>query len=115
MMSPMPALPATESAFGAIASGTRRKLLDALVERDMNVSDLVAIARVSQPAVSQHLKVLKEAGLVGERREGRFRVYRLEAKPLAEVMSWVRTYERFWSDRLAALGRVLDDMKEKEP
>jgi DNA-binding transcriptional ArsR family regulator len=101
--------PASETAFTAIASETRRKLLDALRGTERTVTDLVAIAGVSQPAVSQHLRVLKDAGLVGERAQGRFRFYRLKAKPLAEVLAWVRAYETFWTDRLAALGRVLDE------
>ena len=100
---------ASETVFTAIASETRRKLLDALRGAERTVTDLVAIAGVSQPAVSQHLRVLRDAGLVGERAEGRFRFYRLKAKPLAEVMAWVRAYKGYWTDRLAALGRVLDE------
>ncbi len=107
----MPAAPATDSVFGAIACETRRALLDALLRRERTVSDLVEVAGVSQPAVSQQLKVLRQAGLVKERREGRFRFYRVNAGPLAEVLGWVRAYEKFWSSRLEALGRVLDDAK----
>src|SRR5207247_7765735 len=97
MMADMATTPASETAFGAIACKTRRRLLDALVQREMSVNELVGIARVSQPAVSQHLRVLKDAGLVEERRDGRFRRYRLEAEPLAEVMEWVRAYEKLWT------------------
>ena len=100
---------ASETAFTAIASETRRKLLDAIRGSERTVTELVAIAKVSQPAVSQHLRVLKDAGLVTERARGRFRFYRLKAEPLAEVMDWVRAYESFWTDRLATLGRVLDE------
>lgn len=97
------------TAFDAIACETRRKLLDALCAGEQTVSALVEVAGgVSQPAVSQHLQVLREAGLVGERRRGRFRYYRLRAEPLAQVLAWVRTYERFWTERLAAFGRVLN-------
>jgi DNA-binding transcriptional ArsR family regulator len=109
MMAAMPTSPPAQRAFGAIACRTRRKLLDALREREHSVGELVRVARVSQPAVSQHLKLLKRAGLVDERREGRYRYYRLEAEPLAAVLDWVRAYERFWNERLAALGRVLDE------
>jgi DNA-binding transcriptional ArsR family regulator len=105
----MATTPKSETAFSAIACATRRTLLDALLQRERSVGELVALARISQPAVSQHLKVLKEAGLVEERRAGRFRFYRLKAEPLAQVMGWVRAYERFWTDKLAALGRVLDE------
>ena len=98
-----------EATLAAIACDTRRKILDALLEREHTVGDLVEVAAVSQPAVSQHLKVLKDAGLVEERREGRFRFYRLKPEPLVAVLAWVRGYERFWTARLAALGRVLDE------
>ena len=110
----MPAAPAAESVFGAIACETRRTLLDALARRERSVTELVEIVGVSQPAVSQQLRVLKDAGLVEERREGRYRFYRLNARPLREVMRWVRAYERFWSGRLAALSRVLDEMGGNE-
>src|ERR1700675_3675980 len=102
MMTPM-------TAFDAIACETRRNLLDALCAGEQTVSALVKVAGgVSQPAVSQHLQVLREAGLVDESRRGRFRYYRLRAEPLAQVLAWVRTYERFWNVRLSAFGRVLD-------
>jgi DNA-binding transcriptional ArsR family regulator len=97
------------TAFDAIACETRRKILDALRAGEQTVSALVkAAGGVSQPAVSQHLRVLREAGLVDEGRRGRFRYYRLRAAPLAQVLGWVRTYERFWTERLAALGNTLD-------
>ncbi len=97
--------------MAAIASGTRRALLELLKGGEQSVSALTLALAVSQPAVSQHLTALREAGLVGERREGRFRYYHLEAAPLAEVLAWVKTYEAFWNDRLDGLGRTLDSMK----
>jgi DNA-binding transcriptional ArsR family regulator len=101
---------ASMTAFDAIACDTRRKILDALRAGDQTVSALVSVAGgISQPAVSQHLRVLRGAGLVDESRRGRFRYYRLRAEPLAEVLAWVRGYERFWTERLAALGRVLEE------
>lgn len=108
-MAPVPATQDPEAAFAAISSGTRRRILDALLRRERTVGELVRIAGVSQPAVSQHLAVLRDAGLVRERREGRFRVYRLDARPLRQVAGWVRGYERFWNRRLAALRRALDE------
>src|SRR3954471_793920 len=95
--------------FDAIACDTRRKLLDALRDGERTVTSLVEVLGVSQPAVSQHLKALREAGLVDERAEGRFRFYRLTPEPLAEVLAWVKAYETFWTQRLAAIGRVLDE------
>jgi DNA-binding transcriptional ArsR family regulator len=102
---------AVESAFAAVASPTRRRLLDLLQQGELTVSALTDALSVSQPTVSQHLAALREVGLVDERRDGRFRFYRLNAAPLEEVMAWVRTYERFWKRRLDALGRTLDEME----
>lgn len=96
------------NAFDAIACETRRKILDALCAGEQTVTALVKVAGVSQPAVSQHLQVLREAGLVEESRRGRYRYYRLCAEPLAQVHAWVRTYERIWTARLEALGQTLD-------
>jgi DNA-binding transcriptional ArsR family regulator len=111
MYTPMVPAAAVESPFAAIASSTRRRLLDLLKGGEKSVSALTEALSVSQPAVSQHLAALRDAGLVVERREGRFRFYGLNAAPLAEVMGWVRTYEEFWTGRLDALGRTLDEMK----
>jgi DNA-binding transcriptional ArsR family regulator len=98
------------TAFEAIACETRRRILDALSKGERTVGALVeAAGGVSQPAVSQHLQVLREAGLVSSRRRGRFRHYRVRARPLAQVLAWVRAYERFWTERLDDLGRVLDE------
>ena len=93
--------------FEAIADPTRRALLDLLAERDYSVNDLVARFRVTQPAVSHHLAILRNAGLVRNRRAGRQRLYRLHGRPLREVYDWVLHYERFWTDKLAALGEHL--------
>jgi DNA-binding transcriptional ArsR family regulator len=103
---------ATESPFTAVASSTRRRLLDLLKSGEKTVSELTDALDVSQPAVSQHLAALRGAGLVDERRDGRFRFYRLTPEPLAEVFGWVKEYEAFWQARLDALGRVLDEMKK---
>lgn len=67
--------------------------------------------KASQPALSKHLKILRDAGLVRVRRDGRMQIYSLEPKPLLEVVSWIETYRRFWEDRLDALGRHLDEAK----
>lgn len=101
-----------ESVFLAIASPTRRALLDALALGESNVSDLVASLDVTQSAVSQQLAVLKGAGLVGERAEGRFRYYRLRPGPLAEIDTWIGRYRAYHERQLDALGRVLDAMPD---
>ena len=101
-----------DSVFQAIASPTRRALLDALSLGESNVTDLVARLNITQSAVSQQLAILKTAGLVSERSEGRFRQYRLEAKPLCEVDAWVGRYRALLERHLDALGRVLDAMPD---
>jgi len=101
-----------ESVFQAIACPTRRALLDALMPGERNVSELVAELDVTQSAVSQQLAVLKSAGLVEERAEGRFRYYRLRAEPLAAFDAWVGRYRACIEQQLDALGRVLDAMPD---
>src|SRR3954452_20384606 len=101
-----------ESVFHAIASPTRRALLDMLALGESSVSELVASASVTQSAVSQQLAILKSAGLVEERAEGRFRHYRLRAKPLAEVDAWIDRYRLHIERQLDSLGHVLDAMPD---
>jgi DNA-binding transcriptional ArsR family regulator len=94
--------------FHAIAHPARRAILVGLKHGEKPASALAEPFAVSLPAISQHLKVLKEARLVTERREGRRRMYRLSARPLREVVSWVGEFEALWNERLDALGRYLD-------
>jgi DNA-binding transcriptional ArsR family regulator len=102
-----------ESVFQAIACPTRRALLDTLAFGESNVTSLVASLEVTQSAVSQQLAVLKSAGLVEERSEGRFRFYRLRADPLAEIDEWIGRYRAHMERQLDALGRVLDAMPDE--
>jgi DNA-binding transcriptional ArsR family regulator len=95
--------------FDAIANPVRRALLDALRQGPRPVHDLAASFTMSRPAVSQHLKVLREAALVVEERVGRERHYRLDAAPLQRVDLWLAGYEQFWRGRLKALGDLLDE------
>jgi DNA-binding transcriptional ArsR family regulator len=97
------------TAYDALAEPSRRQILDLLRARERSVGDLVARLRLSQPGVSKHLKVLREAGLVEVRPEGRQRWYRLRAEPLAEVDRWLAPYRAYWSDRLDALERHLEE------
>jgi DNA-binding transcriptional ArsR family regulator len=83
-------------------------MLELLRVRDRTVSELAEPFAMTQPAVSQHLRVLREAGLVDVRKEGRHRVYHLDPLPLQEVFDWVQYFEEFWRDKLAELGRELD-------
>ena len=93
--------------FAALADSTRRHLLEQVAVRDRPVSELLAGLDISQAAVSQHLRVLREAGLVTARKEGRHRYYQLRPAALTELRDWLDELERFWQARLAALGDYL--------
>jgi DNA-binding transcriptional ArsR family regulator len=97
-----------EVAFRAIADPSRRAILDLLAEGRRTVNELLGHFRFSQPALSKHLRVLREAGLVEAEADGRQRRYALRADGLRSVADWVRHYERFWNTKLDALGDVLD-------
>jgi DNA-binding transcriptional ArsR family regulator len=97
--------------FRAVADPTRRSVLDLLAAGERSVTELVERFRMTQPAMSQHLRVLRSAGLVGCRREGRKRLYRIRPEQLKPVAEWVAQYERFWKRKL----RALSDFLEEEP
>lgn len=94
--------------FSAIADSTRRALLDAMLEEEKTVTELAKPFSISQPAISQHLKVLRETGLVTERWDGRLRYYRASPRLLKQVSDWVQHYEAFWNEKLDALERHLE-------
>ncbi|MFI6878676.1 metalloregulator ArsR/SmtB family transcription factor [Streptomyces sp. NPDC050400] len=101
--------------FAALANGTRREVLRLLRERGPQPAGAIADRfDMARPSLSEHLKVLREAGLVSEERAGRQRIYRLEAAPLADVQDWLHPYERFWRQRLTGLGDVLDAMPDDD-
>jgi DNA-binding transcriptional ArsR family regulator len=95
--------------FTALADPTRVRILDLLRRREQSVGELVEQFELTQPAVSQHLRVLKEAGLVASRAEAQRRIYRIEPGPLRELDAWLRPYRRFWARELDALERHLDE------
>ncbi len=97
------------SAYAALAEPHRRQILDLLRDGERPVGELVKRLDLSQPGVSKHLKVLREAGLVVARTEGKQRVYALRPEPLAEVDQWLEPYRMFWSGRLDALEQHLED------
>jgi DNA-binding transcriptional ArsR family regulator len=99
--------PAHEDVFQAIAHPARRKLLELLEKGELPVGELAKDFHATPPALSQHLTVLKKAGLVEERREGRQRVYRLTPEPLQEVSHWVSSHKAYWVVKLSALGQFL--------
>lgn len=90
--------------FRALADPTRRALLSRLREREQPVAELTRHFEISQPAVSQHLKVLKEAGLVRERKAGRQRIYEVDEEPLRLAVMWLERHTGFWTSRLDNLA-----------
>jgi len=97
------------TAYTALAEPSRRRILDLLRDSERSVSDLVERLDLSQPGVSKHLKVLREAGLVAVRPDGKRRFYGLRADPLAEVAGWLEPYREHWDARLDALERHLEE------
>jgi DNA-binding transcriptional ArsR family regulator len=99
--------------FRTLADPTRRSVFERLAgEGELSVSELVAGAGVSQPAVSQHLALLKQAGLVSERREGRFVRYAARPQGLKPLVDWMSFYGTFWRDRLDRLEDLLRRMDQ---
>jgi DNA-binding transcriptional ArsR family regulator len=99
--------------FDAIASPVRREILDLLRAGARPVHELAASFMMTRPAVSQHLRVLREAGLVTEARSGRMRVYQLDAGPLRDVAAWTAHYEDFWRTRALRLSELLAEQDEQ--
>jgi DNA-binding transcriptional ArsR family regulator len=97
-----------QDVFGALANPVRRQILDSLRDGPRAVNDLASQFDLGRPAVSEHLQVLRRVQLVREEPRGQRRYYHLEALPLAEVDEWLHPFERYWRDRMRALGKVLD-------
>jgi DNA-binding transcriptional ArsR family regulator len=95
--------------FSAISAPARREILSRLAGREMPVLELAEAFDMTLSAVSQHLAVLRNAGLVAARKEGKQRIYRLNAEPLRAVADWVSAYEPFWKTKLDALGEYLEE------
>jgi DNA-binding transcriptional ArsR family regulator len=107
---------AQDEIFAALASPVRRQVLGLLrASGPQPVHVIAGQFDMRRPSVSEHLKVLREVGLVTETRHGRERVYRLQAEPLREISTWLRPYERFWRHRLAALRDLLDEEDDGRP
>ena len=106
--------PTTHDPFNAIAEPRRRRLLEVLGEKEMPVNEIVEKVGWSQPTVSKHLGVLKQVGLVKERREGRQRLYRVDAGRLKPIYDWVAPFQEYWSEKFDRLDEVLKGTQEKE-
>jgi|SRR5581483_7180361 len=100
-------------AFAALADPTRRRIIEMLASGERSVSELAASFTLSQPAVSQHLRALRDARLVRVRADAQRRLYSIDGRGLAEIDAWLSHYRAFWSDRLDALERALDKKGKK--
>jgi DNA-binding transcriptional ArsR family regulator len=98
--------------FSVLADSRRRQILDLLRDGELPVGSLAGQLRVSQPAVSKHLRILRGAGLVDVRQDAQRRLYRVRAEPLAEIDAWLAPYRALWNSHLDALERHLDAMPD---
>ena len=106
--------PTTHDPFNAVAEPKRREVLAVLGVEELSVNEIVEKLGWNQPMVSKHLGVLKQVGLVSERRVGRQRMYKVNAERLKPIYDWVTPYERLWIDRLDRLDTVLQKIQKKE-
>jgi len=104
----------TTDAFNAVAEPRRRQILDVLAGGELAVNDVVHRLGLSQPQVSKHLRVLREAGAVDVREDGRRRFYRLNGEALKPIHDWIARYEETWSERFDRLDSVLEELKKEE-
>jgi DNA-binding transcriptional ArsR family regulator len=102
------------TAFQVLAEPARRRILEELRQTERPVNHLVEVLGISQPGVSKHLRVLREAGLVEVRQDAQRRLYRLRPEPLQEVDRWLEPYRQFWNQRLDALEAHLDQQAAEE-
>jgi len=100
--------------FAALADPTRRAILARLASGQASVTELAQPFKMTQPAISKHLKVLERAGLISHDRDAQRRPRRLEAKPLAEANQWLERYREFWEGSFQRLDALLDEMNAKE-
>jgi DNA-binding transcriptional ArsR family regulator len=99
--------------FSALADPTRRAILARLALGEASVNELAAPFRISQPAISKHLKVLERSGLITRGREAQWRPCKLEGSPLKDVVDWLEPYRRFWEERLDRLDEHLRTLQTK--
>jgi DNA-binding transcriptional ArsR family regulator len=103
-----------ESAFAILAEPNRRAILNLLLSSELSVGEIERELRLSQPSVSKHLKVLREAGFVESRIEAQRRLYQLRPEPLMELEAWLTPFRRFWSKHVDALEKHLRKMEKTE-
>jgi len=100
--------------FAALADPTRRAILARLASGEASVTELARPFAMTQPAISKHLKVLEEAGLISSGREAQRRPRRLTAEPLANASAWIDDFRRFWDESFQRLDGLLEEMKAQE-
>ena len=107
--------PPLDSTFAALSDATRRGLLARLARQgETSVSELAAPYKMSLPAVSKHLRVLEQAGLVSRQKDGRVHRCRLRAEPMKDAAAWIERYRRFWETQLDSLARYLEDSANED-
>jgi DNA-binding transcriptional ArsR family regulator len=104
-----------DTVFGALADPTRRAILTRLTESDASVAEIAAPFRMSQPAISRHLKVLEQAGLISRKRRATARLSHLEAEPLREATAWLARYREYWDESYDRLDELLTALQEDRP
>lgn len=105
--------PDLDATFAALADPTRRAILARLADGEVNVMELAEPFKISQPAISKHLKVLENAGLITRSRKGQKRPAKLEAKPLQEARDYLENYRKYWEASYARLDTLLDTLKHQ--
>jgi DNA-binding transcriptional ArsR family regulator len=103
-----------DATFAALADPTRRAILARLATGEASVTELAAPFKMSQPAISKHLKVLERAGLVSRGRDAQRRPRRLEARPLAEATEWLERYREYWEGNYQRLDALLEELKTRK-
>ena len=100
--------------FAVVAEPSRRRILDRLLTSESSVTELVDVLGLAQPALSKHLRVLRDSGLVTTRVEAQRRIYALDGRPLAQIDDWLRAYRRTWNRHVDALAEHLDKQTDKQ-
>jgi len=104
-----------DATFAALANPTRRAILARLAQGELAVGDLAEPFAMSQPAISRHLKVLEQAGLISTSSDAQRRPRTLQARPLAEATAWLEEYRRFWATSFERLDALLDELAPTPP
>ncbi len=110
----MARLKTTHDVFSAIGEPKRRVLIEQLVLKEMSVNELVDVVQWPQPVVSKHLSVLKQVRIVTERRQGRFRLYRIQPEELRPIQEWMHQFEKFWGGSMDQLDAYLNNLQERD-